>query len=47
VDVAAGSEPSRLAPALPLHVVVGLALAVVVAVGRAALQGAVLTVPAC
>ena len=46
VDVATGSEPSGLAPTFPLHVLVGLALTVVVAVARAALQGAVFTVPA-
>ena len=46
LNVASGPEPSRLAPALPLHGVVGLALPVPVAVARAALKGAVLAVPA-
>ena len=45
VDVAAGSEPSGLAPALPLHVVVRLALTVIVAVAGTTLQRAVLPVP--
>ena len=47
VDVAAQAEPARVAPALPLHVVVRLALAVPVAVAGASGQRAVLTVPPC
>ena len=45
VDITSGPEPSRLAPTLPLHVVIGLALAVGVAVAGAALQGTVLSIP--
>ena len=46
LNVTARPEPSGLAPALPVHGVVGLALAVAVAVARATLQRAVLAVPA-
>ncbi len=46
MNIATGAEPPGLAPALPLHVVVGLALAVQVAVAWTALQGAVFPVPA-
>ena len=45
MDITSGPEPSRLAPTLPLHVVIGLALAVGVAVAGAALQGTVLSIP--
>ena len=45
VDVAAGAVPSGVAPTLPFHDVVGLALSVLVAIARTSLQGAMFPVP--
>ena len=47
MDVASWSEPSVVAPALPFHCVVRLALTVSVAIVWTSLQGAMLSIEPC